>query len=169
MATIKINEQEKANLESLLEKGYQELKKYVESPGSTTLSQVNLFYHPAYRLLAATCSPATHSFRYLRKGGERAKEIEGYIYQAVLMVNPPSMKSNVPPLQIESGPKDWMGGLKAYIDAVEPPSPGPRGGVFRETQIKAAQVREAGRFDDLFRTMTYIRNQYPNGAIRPSP
>lgn len=157
--------EQRTNLESLLEQGYQELEKYVESPESTQISMVNISYHSAYRLLAETCSPATHSFRYLRKGGERAKEIEGFIYQAVLMVNPPSMKSNVPPFHVEGDSNDGMGGLKAYIDAAEPNSSGPRGGVFRGTQIKAEELRGADKYAELLNAMGYIRNLYQTGTI----
>ncbi len=163
MAEVRVTEEALKSLELKTDLAFEVLKLAVETEDETqkqTLisSAERLYEYDIGTHLTKLTSPATYSFRRLNKGGKRAKKIEPFILQYILMHRKHPKKSEYK-MKIAGDPNDGMGGLKAFLDAEDDRS-SEVGEVFRLTQHKAAGLREAGRYDLILKAQTYVREKY---------
>ncbi len=98
----------------------------------------------------------------LRKGGKRTGGVlERYIFQWALMSNsiPIGRREDFPQLPI---PLELTGydKLKALIDSEEPEG-SKAGVVFRDLQIEARSIRNAGEYATILKSMDYVRTKFP--------
>ena len=101
----------------------------------------------------------TVSFRTLNKGGKRAKKLEEFILEYVLMCDPPIRHDGDHyDMKIVEDLNDEMGGLRVYIDAEDDSTV--KGEVFRQLQHKATSMRKAGQHDLILKTIDYVRKTY---------
>ncbi len=161
MADIRAKRTDIENLEFKADLAYAILKAAVEIPEPRLIdSALKLYEHDIGGYLSNLIQPTRHP-DLLNKGGQRAKKIEGFILQYVLMFNPSSKKSDRYKIKITEDPNDGMGGLKAYIDAEDQLDSG-EGEVFRLIAHKAEEWRIKKRFDLILRNLDYVRKEYPS-------
>jgi hypothetical protein len=160
MADIKVTDDDLAELEQRAKIAYLSLRRVVEEEDFGNLQQIYVEDFGG-KLLELMLPSHTRGVRYLNKGGRRAKRIEPYILQFVLLSDPLARKSKSYQLEVVEDPNDGMGGLKAYLDAEEPQ--GKRlpeeGQVFRSIQHKAAALRRAGKHDCILHALEYVREK----------
>ncbi len=163
MADIKVSDTDIKTLEIKAESAYALLKCAVEDQDpvqqAAHLSSAECLYaHDLGGSIYELTCPATHSFNHLNKGGRRARKIEAFILQHALMCGQPQ-RSHEYHMEIAENPDDGMGGLKAFLDAKDDGS-SEEGVVFRMIRDRAAQLRNAGKYDLILKAMDYVREGY---------
>ncbi len=162
MAQIRINAKDIKILEIKADLAYNTLRSALDTQDqiqqTALLSSAESLYKYDLEnyLNKLTCS-ATYSFRRLNKGGKRAKKIEPFILQQILMYGYPT-KTDSYHMEIIENPDDGMGGLKAFLDA-EDDRTTVEGEVFRLTQHKAAELRQDGKYDLILKALNYVREK----------
>ncbi|HLD48932.1 MAG TPA: hypothetical protein VJB11_01070 [archaeon] len=121
-------------------------------------------YKDIHEELLRIVFPSANSYRCLNKGGKRTGRIEKFILETVLVYDPrATMHTDRYVLEINEDPDDCMGGLKVYIDMEDPKKVGEgaeKGEIFRRLQHRATELRDMGKFDIIFKSMSYVREKY---------
>lgn len=162
MGKISLSEMDRKDLDNLANTGYMLLGLELEkSPDIQNYSSVYAQYSTIDERLRKIVQPA-NGYRFFPKGGKRAKNIENYIMQTILMVDEGAGMLPIPETpNISPSCDDNMGGLKAYIDDDNEKLDEKNNGVlFRRLQAAATILREQNRFDLIFNAMKYVREKY---------
>lgn len=169
MAHIKVTDKDIRILRVKTDLAHNTLKQAVETQDpiqqSALVSSAKALYeHDIGNCLLNITRSATHSLRRLNKGGKRARKIETFILQYVLMHGEPRRESADYHMEIAENPDDSMGGLKAFLDAEDNRSSkkakAEEGVVFRLIRDKAAQLRADERYDLILNALNYVRGNY---------
>ena len=159
MAKIRIPQEDIQALKFKVDNAYKMLKRAVITPAPGVLSTAqSLYQHDIGDYLLRLIHPTKHP-DFLNKGGARAREIEEFILQWVLMVELSTKKRDSYKIMVTENPNDKMGGLKAYIGA-EDRRDSAEGEVFRLIARKATELRAAGRYDLILNALDYVRQKY---------
>lgn len=165
-------DKEVKSLEHIADDAYSKLKEEFKKPEEDRdFSLAENAYKELHKQLLKVVQPS-NAYRTLNKGGKRAKRIEKFILQAVLMYNPRAgMHPPSYTFDIKEDPNDGMGGLKVYIDTDDTKKTGEeaeKGEIFRRLQHRATELRDAGRYDLIFNTETYVREKekYKSSAVK---
>jgi hypothetical protein len=161
MRKIKVTKEDIGSLEFKANLAYETLKKgcsLTTKPWILSSAKV-LYEHDLGRYIRDLIRP-TQEVVALRKGHKETEKIEGYVLQYLLMSDscPIGSREDYPEVSVDSDPDDWMGGLKAYIDADDAPD-ATIGVVFRTLQDWAKGIREY-RPDLILKAIEYVREKY---------
>lgn len=153
MAKFKVTEKDIELLELKTDLAYQMLKRAVETQPLLIPSAECLYWHDVGERLGK----GIPSFR---KGGKRAKPIERFILQYLLMhkVDSDYDDGHYQTLIVPDA-DDGIGGLKAYLDADDDPH-SERSELFKLIQNRSADLRKENRYDLILKALDYVREKY---------
>lgn len=159
MAKIKVTNENRAMLESKTNSAYEKYKQGVETKNPALISKAEREYKDDVgQYLSRLVIRAAWGVEHLRKGGKRAKPIEKYILQHLLN-SARTRGTNLGELLVTPDPTDSMGGLKAFLDAVDAPNQ-KESEAFKLIQYKATEIRSDKRYYQILAALTYVREQY---------
>lgn len=160
MAKIKITKEDIETLEAKTDLAYEILERAVKTPQSMLISSAeSLYSYDVEKYLLTIKGRATENIRHLKKGGDRAKVLERYILQCVLMNHVSLTLGKEPEMPVQENLNDDMGSLKSLIDSED--SKKGYSKVFRLIQNKAAELRKEGKYDLILNALKYVRDNYP--------
>ncbi len=159
MAKLNISKEELESLEFKANFAYEALKRAVVIDKEYAFTTAESLYKNDFGENLKNLTYPTRHPDLLNKGGNRAKKIEKFILQWVLMYNPSPQKSDRYSIKIEEDPNDGIGGLKTFIDA-EDKGDSAKGEVFRLIAHKAEELGKNKRYDLILMAMNYVREKY---------
>lgn len=160
MAGIKITKDDVASLEFKADLAYKTLKGAVKTQKSSLFPCAESLYENLGKYLSKLTIKSTVGIPSLRKGGKRAKPIEGFILQCLLMHKVQSEHDDGKyQTSIVPDADDDMGGLKAYLDANDDPN-SKKAELFKLIQNRAADLRKENSYDLILNAMNHVREKY---------
>ena len=153
MARFKVTLENIRVLEIKADEAYEMLKRGVETPEPLLIHSAELLYRDLESYVNEIISP-TRQFRSFRKGGKRARKIEKFILQCVLMNHVSPEVSSGYEMAIAEYPEDNMGGLQVYLDAKDEEKPE----VFRQLQDRALEARNKKQHLFILNALDYVRD-----------
>lgn len=159
MAKKRINKKHIEQLGHKADLAYNALKEAIVGGKPWFFSSVENSVDRLYKQLGEYLAYLTPTKRpeRLNKGGTRARQIEKFILQWVLVGNPSSKTTGR--IEINEDPNDGLGGLKAYLDAKDDRST-PEGELFRRISGNAKKLKEEGNYSLVFNALEYVRKNY---------
>ncbi len=159
MAYIKITKQDIISLEQKANLAYEILKRAVEVPEPSLISSAECLYeHDLGAYLSKLITKSTAEISSLRKGGKRAKPIEKFILQYLLMHKGFSQYDDGNyQTSLTRNMDDNMGGLKVYLDA-EDLHP-KRVEMFKIIQNISTDLRKEKKYNLILNCMDYVRKK----------